>query len=236
MQVDQAIFTSIQAGRVQGYQLAARSRGIDDQVAKTLTRWGPSHASLCDRDPSAESLNFHCITDDQFALSRTICGGPEYSGRGGFQLFTRFLALERDTIADFEFNPVALFRRARQEGVWQLTPRFDSWLDKQTLPKPAPATFWRPRETTAPDEFVHEVVQRLQNRERLAVINCLRPLGLLQRILWATPQADRLEISFTTGLKPTANRPFQLHFVPGDSSELQRSASALGIQCLSATG
>ncbi len=83
MRLEQAIFTSVRSERLDGYQLAARSPGIDDDLAKELITWGPAHDSLWDNSLRASSLNFHALSDDRFCVSKTVLAGAEYSGRSG---------------------------------------------------------------------------------------------------------------------------------------------------------
>lgn len=234
MQAEQAIFTSVQNGRVQGYHLAARSSGIDERTAQTLTRWGPSHGALCSSEPFAESINFHALEEGRFALSRTLYGLPEYSQRGGFQLFTRFVLLEDARLFEYEFDAASVYRRARIEGQFQLDPRFPTTLPPADLPDVGAAAFWVPRLDECENRLAGDVLQRLTHRERLAVFACEHPLAVLRTVLRHAPKSLRRDVSFATGLKPTANRPFQLHFLPSDTPELRRSAEHLGLTCLSA--
>jgi GTPase-associated protein 1, N-terminal domain type 2 len=236
MQVEQAIFTSIRTGRIQGYQLAARSDGVDDRLAQTLTKWGPSHAALCNPHPAAESFNFHAVESDCFAISRTLYGGAEYSARGGWQLMTRYALVEPRHLRDFENDPIALLRLARSEGRFELLSQFDERLPPMSLPEPRPSVRWSVPARKGVAENVDEIIGRLERGERLAVTHCYNPLTILQYLIRRLPESHRLELSFTTGLKPTAHRPFRLHFLPGDSHDLRRAASALGITCLSASG
>jgi len=235
VQVDQAIFTSVQSGRVQGYQLAARSDGIDDRLAQMLTQWGPSHGALSSTNPAAESLNFHPLDDDRFALSRTIYGGPEYSRRGGLQLMTRYALLDRRYLEQFAGNAMALMRLARTEGHFSFVTRFELRLPPLNLPDFTPSVLWSSTQRPGQGAIADEVVGRLSHGERIALTHCLQPPLLLQQIVLRLKPPQRLELSFTTGLKPTAHRPFRLHFLPGDSAELRRSAAALGLTCLSAS-
>jgi len=234
MNGEQALFTSVPSGRVQGYQLVARSKGIDERTARELIRWGPSHAALCNTDPRAESINFHPLDNGRFVLSRTMYGGPEYSRRGGFQLVTRFLILQRRELERYESNPVALYRRARIEGQWQWEADFPRTLPNLTVPAPAATAFWKTRSGSVDDGLAAEILDHLLDGRRLAVIGCRHPLLLLQHVLWAAPASRRLQISFTTGLKPTAHRPFQLHFLPWESPELRKAGTSLGLTFLSA--
>lgn len=235
MHVDQAIFTSVQNGRVQGYQLAARSAGVDDRLAQALIRWGPSHAALCGVDPTAESINFHLVCNGRFALSRTVYGGPEYSDRGGFQLHTQFVIFDGEYLSKYDYNPVALFRLARTEGGLQWSPGFSPQLPPVQIPEANAAAFWPLPPSEWEDAFAKTIYERVRRRERLAITQCFHPLPLLQRLFHRFRDSQRLDISFTTGLKPTANRPFLLHLLPGEFPELRRSASALGLTCISAS-
>lgn len=234
MQVEQAIFTSVQSGRVQGYQLAAKSVGVDDHAEQALIHWGPSHGSLCDSAPEAESVNFHPIRDGQFALSRTLYGGPEYSQRGGFQLYTRFVLLEDARLYEFEFDAAALYRRARTEGGFQLDARFPSTLPTADLPQAGPAAFWAPPLKESQRRLAAKILELLADKKPVAVFGCLNTLEVLHYLLRQSSKSVRRELSFTTGLKPTANRPFRLHFLPCDTPELRRSAKNLGLECLTA--
>ncbi len=236
MQVDQAIFTSVCSGRVQGYQLAARSDGIDDRLAQSLIRWGPSHAGLCSGDRFAESVNFHPLDEGRFVLSRTMYGGPEYSDRGGLQLVTVIALLEESHVVDYDSDPVALMRQSRMEGRFRLPAELTTRLPSLSLPGVSPSVFWEPATRSGDEHFAEDVANRLSHGEKLAITHCHNPLPLLQRIIAKTPRDHRLNVSFCTGLKPTAHRPFRLHFLPGDSPDLRRSATALGLTCLAATG
>ena len=54
MRLEQAIFTSVRSERLDGYQLAARSSGVTDELAKELTGWGPAHDSLWVSEPGCD--------------------------------------------------------------------------------------------------------------------------------------------------------------------------------------
>lgn len=236
MQVEQAIFTSVQDGRVRGYQLAARSPGVDSRTEKVLTQWGPSHAALCSDHPAAESYNLHPVEDDLFALSRTMYGGPEYSERGGLEMVTRYALLRRDQFEPFENDAVAMIRQARSEGGFQFEREFAETLSAMHLADATPGASWLLPISKSEAAVVPDAVGRLRRGERVAITHCCDPLAMLQNVLREFPPAERLTLSFTTGLKPTAHRPFRLHVLPGDSAEQRRSATAQGLVCLNAGG
>lgn len=233
MLVEQAIFTSLRSRKSQGYHLAACSPGLDEQQARCLLPWGPSHASLLDDRPHAESVNFHALASDWFALSRTVYGGPEYSGRGGLQVFTHFLLLRREQLSGYDNNPLILARTARLLGNLRLVAQVPAHLSPLELP---------PRPITGCDaEFDgrvflrEEIMRHLRTPRRLAVLGLADPLAALAQVLRDLPADDRLQLSFTTGLKPSVRREFRLHFVPATDTALHAQLSQQGIDLVAAT-
>jgi hypothetical protein len=54
----------------------------------------------------------------------------------------------------------------------------------------------------------------------------------LQRLFECTPPAERWQLSFTTGLKPTQNRQFRMHLLPSIDQNIRSQLQALGIRFL----
>ena len=94
MWVEQAIFTSLPRHGRGGYHLVSRSKGVSGQEAQAISRWSPSHGSLLQDQSNRVSVNFFSLPGGQFALSRSCEGPPEYSGRGGRQLYTHILIID----------------------------------------------------------------------------------------------------------------------------------------------
>ena len=196
-------------------------------------RWGPSHASLLDDRPNAESLNFHPLTDDWYVLSRTVYGGPEYSGRGGLQVFTHFLLLRGEQLPGYENNPVVVARTARLLGALRLLLNIPSHLPSLELPD-------RPLKGCAaqqpPRIFLREeIIRSLRFPNRVAVIGVRDPLPVLTQIVRDLPSEERRKLSFTTGLKPSVHRDFRLHFLGDVDAAIHAQLSQQDIELVSAT-
>ena len=235
MRVEQAIFTSARSTTVQGYHLVGRSPGIDSPLAQTLTRWGPSHGSLAGPAPDADSFNFHPAGDGWVALSRTVYGAPEYSARGGLQLVTSFLVLRHEQLAGYDYNPVLLARVALALGHLRLRPVNPVRLPAVELPD-------RPicGPTISSDRAgwagsMERLWHLSKSCERVAVGGASDPLGLAADLISRVPGHQRVELSFTTGLKPTLSRPFRLHFVCSADAALRRLLTTQGIAFFSAS-
>src|SRR5262249_47040117 len=109
---EQAIFTSMTRLGKSGYHLVARSPGVSESDAITLATWSPSHGALIVDAANRTSVNFHPMPGGRYALSRTCEGPPEYSGRGGRQLYTHALILEKAKLQQACYQPFALYRDA----------------------------------------------------------------------------------------------------------------------------
>src|SRR5687767_6025430 len=110
MRLEQAIFTSTRGSRLNGYQLAARSNGVSEELAKELTTWGPTHDSLWDTRHDARSVNFHPLSTGTYCLSCTTIAGEEYSGRGGGRIYTQMFVLPGEALTRFAHDPFLILR------------------------------------------------------------------------------------------------------------------------------
>ncbi len=233
MRVEQAIFTSMRSRKSHGYHLVAQSPGLPDSLYRSLTTWGPSHASLLEDRPEAESLNFHALADDWYAVSRTVYGGPEYSGRGGLQVFTQFLLLRGDQLASYEDSPLLVAQTARLLGALRLLLNVPSQLRPLELPD-RPLTGCAAQQP--PRIFLREEILRsLRFPNRVAILGVRDPLPVLTQIIRDLPREERRKLSFTTGLKPSVHRDFRLHFVHAVDSALHAQLSQQGVELVSAS-
>jgi hypothetical protein len=232
MRAEQAIYTSARTSRTRGYHLIAQSSGIDDQQARSLIQWCPSHAGLVSSDTDANSLNFHPLHNGLVALSRTVYGGPEYSSRGGLQIVTRILLLHGDQLAGYDFDPIMLAHVALAFGHLRLEPNAPQDLPAVDLPdRPlrAPCTGC----DAATSDLVYRVWQYVSSNKRVAVIGVSSALHTLSQLFARIPQRQRLDFAFTTGLKPSMHRPFHLHFLPAADLSLQQQLAGQGIAVVS---
>lgn len=217
MKVDQAIFTSlVRRGGMSGYHLTSRSTGVSDAEAGALTTWSPSHGALIvDRD-NRTSVNFHSLPTGRFALSRTCEGLPEYSGRGGRQLYTHFLIFDHALLKATAFQPFAIYRDALALGYLRYRPAPESILKPVMLSQVYirdDEEIWLERAKLWGLPSLDELRQHMErdvqvkyayagDRIRLAecVINLLHPE--------AVPM-----ISFSTSLQPSTVRPYKFCLV-----------------------
>jgi hypothetical protein len=226
MRLEQAIFTSIRSERLDGYQLAARSSGVTDEIAKELTSWGPAHDSLWISDPGATSVNFHGLADGQCCISHTTLSGAEYSGRGGGRVYTQMIVLPREGLARFAGDPFLVLRALVASGrmiVYDQVPR-----DLTTIPLIGRAGAGQPDWAAdivakAGAETIAELTDAVVGDAPVTVITDLVVERLFQTLLHLLEPAERLDVSFTTGLKPSSRRPFKLSIVPDDPSLVRQS-------------
>lgn len=237
MHVEQAIFTSANGGSMKGYQLVSRSRGIDRCLAQQLCRWAPSHASLWGDQPHAWSLNYFPAGDDWVAITRTLYGGPEYSDRGGTRVVTAMLAVRAQQLAGYQYNPVSLARTAMALGQLRLVIDPAECLPTVLLPDfPLLPSFQANTDGASPGGAMAEIRQRLLDDQRVAVEDVGDPVSALASLFESVPIHRRVELSFTTGLRPSAQRAFRLHILPSLDAATCRTLQSQGVLCVSPVG
>lgn len=232
MLVDQALFTSAQTRRVCGYHLVAQSAGIDERTCRELTRWCPSHGGMIGTDADSESVNYFLLGGGRVCLSRTVYGGLEYSRRGGWKVVTRMLVLTARQLRGYGNHPLHLARTALALGHLRLEAAVPAVLPEIELPDGTAAALSEPaaRERT---EMLAGIAEELSRGERLAVLGADDPLSILEMVLACVSPAERPQVSFTTGLRPSVHREFRLHVLPAETDAVPRQQlAAMGIRVL----
>ncbi len=235
MEIDQAIFASSDRGPVHGYQLICKSAGIDAACSQTLCRWSPTQLPL---EPDQWTLNFFRVSETAVAVSRSLWGGPEYSGRGSAEVVTLILILRDEQFAAYGHDPLAVASTALAIGRLKLP------LDM--APKQLPRTSLPSGPLIAPllpidedagevDQSVDALVELILLQRRVAVIGQADPWRVIERVLPKLPQQARRRFSFTTGLIPALSRPFQVHFLASADAATRRSLHAQDMVCLHAS-
>lgn len=207
--IEQAVYSSKVGRTVSGYHLCARSPGINEEVANELARWSPSHGGLPGRERNAVGFSFFRIGPRRLAVGRTVHGMPEYSGRGGLQVFTRYLVIPQTMFEAWGCDATRFILLARSQGWLQWEPGIRNELPALTAPGK-----WALRE---PPHRIHglsplfeRMKRHLKAGERIAVIGTDKPYEVLQMFLEGLDAAEKSELSFGAGLKPAAERPFRL--------------------------
>jgi GTPase-associated protein 1, N-terminal domain type 2 len=232
--IEQAIFTSAQTDRAEGYQLAGRSAGLSTEDARELAVWGPSHDSLLEQSGEPASTNFHRLSSGAYCVSRTTLVGAEYSGRGGAQVYTQFLVVPPPLLARFSNNPFAILRAATASGALAVGRQIPEVLEPFRLSGRAAAVdlellaqLGRNPGPAAMATFVQTALAC----DRLAVAAGSQAEQWFAGLISLLPIECRVEFSFATGLKHSPNRAVRISALPGDPSSW-RAIARQGITLL----
>lgn len=213
MRADQAIYTSLPRNGRDGYHVVSRSRGVSEADARALAAWCPSHGALIVDDENRSSVNIHPVSDGRMAISRTIKGRSEYSGRGGRQVYTHAILVDSDAMRRSEIVPIALYLDALALGVFRYQPDPAPVLEEVELgdchrapgigdPAPISANeLIRLRERLAGDDPVE--LRHSGNRRRF-----------VEQLVAALPGELAASLSISTSLTPSTARPFALRIIP----------------------
>lgn len=216
MWTEQAIFTSLPRRGRGGYHLVSQSRGVGAADGRALARWAPSHGALIVDANNRASVNFHPLPSGRFALSRTCAGPPEYSGRGGRQLYTHILIIEDAVVQAPGFNPVTVYRAAAALGCFLYQSQPSEILEPAKLSELRPA-----RDAAAWGERAVSLglppLDPLQRRLRSGRPHCFAYPGarvdLVECLLGSSSPREVAGASFSTSLVPSSERPFTLALV-----------------------
>jgi hypothetical protein len=161
-------------------------------------------------------VNFHPLPSGRFAMSRTCAGPPEYSGRGGHQLYTHFLIVDDTIMQAVGFHPFAIYRDAIALGYLLYQPDPREHLEPVRLSQlhsPRNFAFWAEHAVGLGLPPLEPLQKQLQSGhpirfaysgDRIALAECL--IGLL-------PPEVVTHFSFATSLVPSLDRPFVLTLV-----------------------
>lgn len=233
MQLEQAAFTSVRTQHTQGYHLVGRSPGIDETVAQWLSQWGPTHAALADTNVDASSLSFFHGPGEKMAVARSVYGCPEYSERGGLQVVTYFAVFQRRQLSGYENNPLYLIQSLTSAGCLRFQHESVEDLPLLEVPNHSFAARCENHRSLTPlSAELQHVTAAIQDDRRVAVLGSAAPHVSLEQLFLHTPSDQRLELTFTTGLKPSVHRPFRLAFFPQADARLKVQLTQQGITCI----
>lgn len=208
-QFERAVFTSTGSSSVRGYHLVNRSSGIDDDIAQTLCQWSPTHDGLADPSVTATSLNYFVIDEQNYAISKSLIGGAEYSGRQAFQTVTTIIVGKIDKLPAYGNNPIVVAKMALSMGWLRLLVDYRRPLEPVSL---SAGCLTATRTKFAPDAKLERAVRALQSGNRVALVGTIDPVQSIARIFERLTPDVRVKTSFATGIKPSTFRPFQVHF------------------------
>ncbi|MBN2475728.1 MAG: hypothetical protein JXB62_14040 [Pirellulales bacterium] len=220
--LEQAVFTSAETSRSAGYQVVARSPGICEADARDLSIWGPSHDSMLELGPDAASINFFPLSSGSFCVSRTTPAGWEYSGRGGYRIYTHCLVVPPEVLGRFANNPFAVVRAAQASGWLEVPESIPHRLEPVHMAGGAASVDQTLLVRLAGNPGASQVaalVQAALDSPRVAVAGKPSAGELIAGLFSCLPIECRREFSFSTGLKFSSRRPFRIISLSGDRTE-----------------
>ena len=232
MLIEQAIFTSAQTGRRDGYQLAGRSPGVDEADLRELSARGPSHDSLWDTGEDAMSVNFYRLPSGCYCVAKTTLAGQEYSARKGARVYTQCLVATEDVLAVFANNAFALLGAAFAQGYLRVLEKVPEDLEPLRLCGRATAVDEALLAQLSSDPgvtWLQSIVEAALAVPRVALIAPAHAQRLVAGLINCLPLECRLDFSFSTGLKYSPRRPFRVVCLGGRPAEQRRLARRYGL-------
>jgi hypothetical protein len=216
MWVDRAIFTSLSRDGRSGYHVVGHTAGVADAELRVLGSWFPTEGSLISEPENPCSVNGLPLPTGRYVLSRTCAGPPEYSGRGGRQLYTSALILDPGGLAPEGSHPLALYRSAMALGLLvfrEAPPRImePAWISD--LGADRGSRVWLETGRSGGQPRLDHIVAQLDAGTSLVIPHSGSRLAFADCLLGAMAPSRRFRVSFTTSLRVSAARPVNLALV-----------------------
>jgi hypothetical protein len=218
MRVDQAIYTSLPRAGQSGYHVVSRSRGVSDADARALTSWSPSHDALILDNSNRVSVNIHPLPEGRLAVSRTCEGPPEYSGRGGKQIYTHAILIDPSALNQSRTLPIALYRDAMALGIFRFRLDPPPVLDEVELGRCHPQlgsdqSDVLPADLGPIDLDFAAIRNRLESGDRVEIRFPGDRVRLAEVLLGSLRPGLAETISLSTSLRTSSARPFRICLV-----------------------
>lgn len=233
--IQQAIFTSAQTTRLDGYHLVAASNGITPEDSRELAVWCPAHDAMLRDDLAAYSVNFHPVGAGRYCVSRTINGQNEYSGRGGRQVYTHCLLIDALDFVQFANNPFYLLAAATVDAnlCWRSSlPSELSEIKLIPAGKPVDLALFKQSQVARTPYLMTAWFQEALDKPRLALTGYGGDESLFAQFFNLTPVNLRPQFSFSTGLRYSPRRPFRFLGLEGNHDEHRRAVRGEGLTLL----
>ena len=217
MLLDQAIFTSIRGRKGSGYQIAGHSPGVRPDELKELSTRSPSHEALVERHEAARSISCWVMPRGRWCICLTVHSGPEPSGRGGWRVYTHSILADEEAMALYDYHPWRLLASLHAQFSFQPLEAVPEALPSLRMVGPSK---WFSSHATRqilkqiPAESLATIIHHLLEGEHVVVFTASRQESLAVAVLDLLPQDARPAITFSTGLRYSARRPFRLLIVP----------------------
>lgn len=227
MILEQLIFTSVRSRSGSGYQVAGHSAGLSAADIKELCSRSPSHDSLVEAHAAARSVNWFCLESGRYCVGLTQHAGPEASGRGGYRVYTHWLMGEAADFPRFNWHPFRLLASVQADEPWQ--PWGDIPERLPTLSLRGTSQWFSPHALRQvllrfPAETLVAILDRLMQQERVVVFVNQRQESLVTALLDVLPLPARQQLSFSTGLRYSPQRDYQLLVIPRPPCAADRSS------------
>ncbi len=225
MQIEHAIFTSAKTPQRDGYHVVCSSPGVAAEDLRELAQWGPTHDSLLPAALNTGSVNFHQLPSGNWNVARTVQAGEEYSGRAGQRIYTHSLVLGEKAFQQFSNDPFRLLEAAVASGRLMAHDDLPNVLEPFTLVgRAAPVDRGAVQKLLSrfEPERIAYLVGSAVSGARMGVVTIGSGADIFAGLLSLLPVECRRQLNFTTGLKHSTQRPFQMQILPDDETEQRR--------------
>lgn len=217
MQVRQAIVSTPNSRALKHNELVSISDDISDELAERLCRWSPERNEIAYGE--TQSINFFQPVRDVFAVSRSVFGELESNLDVGRRINTHILLFDREQLAGYENNIALLVHVLRSHGALLLQTSPSEWIPKIEVPSRAHIELIKNPQAEYLNQ-TEKIVHAIDIHGEVVLLGLPDPLEFLGSFLTEIPIEDRLDISFSTGLRVSESRRFTFQFFRDEDPDL----------------
>lgn len=223
IKAEQGLFTSVRSAMGEGYRLVSTSPGITPEERGEITRWSPSHGSLCRDEHCAEGIASYRLQTGRQCVAHSRYAGTEHTARGGMRVLTHIIVISGQDFIRLGCNPLR---------VWAAIPQMIEPPVDDELPPRLPALHLEPDPQQVLSggglvgldvNLLCGVSSEIMSGQKLVVCGAKRPFAALEWALMLLPASMRVKVSLSAGLRISPSRPVHIAWVDPDNGEMERA-------------
>lgn len=217
--------------------MVAYSPGIDELDLSELALRGPSHAALWEQGADARSVDFFRLPSGCHCIAQSTLAGHEPKAGRPARVYTQFLVVGADTLADYSNNVLALLAAAFAQGHLRVLDPVPAELEPFRLCGRSVAVDEAVLGQLVTDPgvtWLQALVEAALSAPQVALVAPAHAQRLLSGLINCLPMECRLEFSFSTGLKYSPRQSFRIVCL-GDKEE-RHLAERYGVTVVEVSG
>jgi hypothetical protein len=237
MLVSQAIVSTPSSRALKQNELVSSTDSIDDELAQLLCHWSPQRNDMA--YGQSQSINFFQPASDTFAISRSFFGELDSNLDGGRRIVSHFVLFDREQLSGYHNNIALVVHVLRSHGSMLFQTNVPERLPMLEVPELAFVEMGEFSRSDCSAE-TERIAHAIDIHGEVVILGLKNPIAFLCSFLADFPRSQRLDFSFSTGLKVSNERRYTIQFFPVEEPGLlqdlaNRQLRTISLDCKQGT-